>query len=314
MNRKFMLSAFVLVIGFMLSACELQDSYSGRVAVKGSTTLQAGEELDGELLVTGGRTLLSRDSRVTGSVFILGGTLETNGEIEGDLSLVGGRVIVGPHTHIGGDLTVGGGTLERSDQAQVEGGIYDDASGLQTKLGSLLIERPAWERWRDFLVIDLILAGVAYLVVRFMPRPVGRVARAASQHGLVSGALGVLVVLVAPALLVMMAFTMVLIPLTVIGILFLGALAAYGLIAVGLKLGLRIAKTIGRELQPAAAAFWGTLVLMILLGILQQLGWVGGGFAILIVAVAIGAVLLTRFGMRTYVPPPELSAEETLSS
>jgi len=313
MNRKYMLSVFFILIGLLLSACELQDSYSGRVTLKGSTALQAGEVLNGELLVTGGRTLLSRDSRVTGSVFVLAGTLETNGAIDEDLSLVGGRVIVGPHTHIGGDLTVGGGTLERSEQARVEGGIYDDASGLQTKLGSLLVERPALERWRDFLVIDLILAGMAYLAVRFLPRPVGRVARAATQHGLVSGALGVLVVLVAPALLVMMAFTMVLIPLTVIGIMFMGALAAYGLIAIGLKLGLRIAKRIGRDLRPAPAAFWGTLVLMLILGVLQQLGWIGAGVAILVVAVAMGAVLLTRFGMRTYVPPPELSAEETLS-
>jgi hypothetical protein len=313
MNRRLVITVYLILVGLMLSACELQDSYSGRVALKGSTALQAGEVLNGELLVTGGRVQLNRDSRVTGSVFVLAGTLETNGAIDGDLSLVGGRVIVGPHTHIGGDLTVGGGTLERSSQAQVAGGIYDDASGLQTKLGSLLTERPVLERWRDFLVIDLILAGLAYLAARFLPRPVRRVARAATGHGLVSGALGILVVLVAPALLVMMAFTMVLIPFTVIGILFLGALAAYGLIAIGLKLGLRIAKVSGRDLRPAPAAFWGTLVLMLFLGVLQQLGWIGAVIVTLVVAVAIGAVLLTRFGMRTYVPPPELSAEEMLS-
>jgi hypothetical protein len=120
---------------------------------------------------------------------------------------------------------------------------------------------------------------------------------------LLDGALGLLVALVLPALLVMMAFTVILIPLVIIVGLLLILFLGYGLVAIGHRLGMWLRKFVaarwGRSLSRPAATFLGTL----LLALLFEIPYLGDGLLVVTAVLVSGAVMLTHFGIRRYVPP-----------
>jgi hypothetical protein len=75
----------------------------------------------------------------------------------------------------------------------------------------------------------------------------------------------------------------------------------FGLIALGMEVGKRLAELAKQEWAPAVSAGLGTFVLIFVLNGLDMLipcaGWV---FPALAGMLGLGAVLLTRFGMQDY--------------
>jgi hypothetical protein len=147
-----------------------------------------------------------------------------------------------------------------------------------------------------------LLGLAAAATVRFIPHALGRVSRAATRQALVSGSLGLLVAVVAPALIVMMAFTVILVPLALLSLLAAGFVVAYGWIALGTALGNRLASRLHRPAGPSLRAFLGTWLFLLLLGVVELIPVAGSLLSLLVAIIALGAVLLTRFGTRTFVP------------
>ena len=58
-------------------------------------------------------------------------------------------------------------------------------------------------------------------------------------------------------------------------------------------------------------AFLGTLVFMILIDLISIIPFVGSLIALLAVTIGLGAVMLTRFGLREFVPAADFLYEET---
>ena len=168
----------------------------------------------------------------------------------------------------------------------------------------------SWESTARWLVGALLLAALGGLVTQWQAQPLQNVARAATIHWLPAAALGLLGLLVLPTLLVMMAFTIVLIPLVII----LGVLVflvwGLGIISLGTQLGRWLAAQLAWPLPPGWATFGGTLLLLSL----YALPWVGdlllGGTAVLL----FGAVLLSRFGTQDYQPPTMVTQVKNLSA
>jgi hypothetical protein len=102
----------------------------------------------------------------------------------------------------------------------------------------------------------------------------------------------------------MMAFTILLIPVTVLGLIVGGALIAYGLIACGFILG-RILTRWRPDLSPSLAAFSGTFLFMASMEIVTIVPVVGGLLPLLLAVAGLGAVLLTRLGRQRFVPATE---------
>ncbi|MCX6025837.1 MAG: hypothetical protein NTY23_06225, partial [Chloroflexi bacterium] len=140
----------------------------------------------------------------------------------------------------------------------------------------------------------------------FWPGQTARVAHASLRHAPLSGALGLLTAVVAPGLLILLAITLCLIPVAALGAVLLLAAVVFGWIAIGVEVGNRLAQVLKWKLHPAASAALGTLVLTLVLdfiGIVPCVGWLGSA---IVGAIGLGAVVLTRFGARTYgeVPLP----------
>ena len=310
--KKRVAMLLIIVAAFFLSACELKDAYSGRIILNGEHVLKPGESLDGELLVTGGQVDLQPGSHLNGSLYVLGGEVKAAGEISGDVTILLGELSLTPEALVRGSLSVGGGMLQRAPQAQILGGTITSSAGqipepqhqsrrsLANRLVSILIEGP-------------ILAILAYLAVHRFPKQISYIEKAASNYTLLSGSVGLLTWFVGVSLLVLMAFTILLIPATLIGIGVLLLATAYGAIPFALILGRWTAQQLKWKLTRAGKAALGMLLLVCIFELSQLIPWVGSLAVLALMMVGFGAVLLTRFGLRRYSPPVDIWESETES-
>lgn len=272
--------------------------------------LESGESVHGNLWVMGGNADLRSGSRVTGSIMLFGGNLRANGLVEGHINAAGGNLEIGDTAVVRGDVNLIGGSLDRSQNARIEGDINEGMTGPFTFTTPRGVRIPAidvrlaplWDLL-SYLFQSFLMAALAVLVVMFLPAQTARVARTAVSQPLPSGGLGLLTVLVVPAVMLLLAITIILIPASLLTGLLLGIVIVFGWIAIGLEVGQRMAGLFRTEWAPPVAAGLGTLALSIVIGGIGKYLWCVGWLAPTLVAlVGVGSVLLTRFGMQPYPP------------
>jgi len=307
---------FMLLLAAVLwpHAALAQGGQGDKFVFGGTYTLAAGEELDGSLYVIGGSATLENGSHVTGDVMLAGGTLQSNGRIDGDVLAVGGLVDLGEFAVVGGDVASLGAQIIKADGARIEGTERNLAGGpIQFKLpGGVtppridVLVNPVWNVL-SFFFTAFLWAVLAIMVVLFLPRQVERTSQAVVTQPLISGGLGLLTLVVVPPLLVLIAITLIGIPISLVGAFLLVLAWAFGMIAVGAEVGKRLAQVLKQEWAFAVAAGLGTFTLVVVVNGFESLipciGWLA---RLLVAMVGIGAVLLTRFGTQVYQPssPP----------
>jgi hypothetical protein len=283
----------------LLTGCSAKGLYSLTVITDGQHELA--RDVPGDLLVLGGAATLAQGAAVAGNVHVLLGELLVLGEIDGDVAFLNGRLHLGPTARVGGDLNLGGGAYSAAPGAVIAGRI-DTGAGVALPSAPQRVTSGRWASLARGLVSGLLLGLVAATLARYRPAGARRVGEAATQHALASLAMGALVGLVGVSLLVTMAYTIVLIPVTLLGLASLGVAVLYGWIGLGTEVGRLSARALSRPLRPAAAAFTGTLAVMLVLELASALPAVGGLLAISLALLGLGAAALTRFGLRPFTP------------
>jgi hypothetical protein len=158
------------------------------------------------------------------------------------------------------------------------------------------------------------LALLAALITLFLPNHSRRLAGAISDQPLTAGGVGCLTVIiyvVGVIMLGLLTFTIILAPLTIpllslAALVFFAALL-FGLIGIGLEVGNRLARAFRTEWPVPLAAFLGTLLLGFVINLgLMVLGLIGWWLQCFVwwvpfalVLVALGGVVMTRFGAQT---------------
>lgn len=304
--KKRLLALAIIMLAMSLSGCAGDGgAYSGTLVLESRHIYGGGDVLNGVLVIVDGEVHLEAGAQVRGSIFMLGGSAEVNAQVDQDVSVIGGELVVGPEAFIGGDLQVGGGSYELSPQATVGGRVLTGPAS-QVELEDFFPSLSPRERLVQLLPWALVLAFLAYLAARYIPAPIARVSQAEMEHPIVSAAMGLLVGVVAPVLLVFMAFTVILIPVTLIGVLIGGLTIAYGWIGFGMAFGRWLVRRFNLELGRGEVAFLGTLAFMILFDLVSVIPYIGSVVSLIAVIIGIGAVTLTRFGLREFVPASEV--------
>jgi len=278
------------------------------IVIGNSYTLGSGETLNDDLLIIGGSVILMPSSTVNGTVFVLGGRLDAAGTVNGDIIIFGGTVRLADTFEINGNISTAGASVSQDPAAQINGQLFRGENlpqvltipgGIQFgNLGNF--SNPGF-RAAGFFFRLFLWVLVAMVAAMFLPAHLTRVSRTAQSEPLISGGLGCLTVIIVPIVLLLLAITICLIPVSILGGLVLALAWAYGLVALGLEVGKRISGIFNREWHPAIAAGAGMLVLMLLLSGLETLipcvGWIPKA---LVGFLGLGAVLLTQFGMKAY--------------
>ncbi len=283
------------------------------IVIGNSFTLESGKTLQDDLLILGGTVTLMKDSIVDGNVILIGGTINASGTVNGSITATGGSVTLTETAVINGDLTTAGAFVDRNPNAQITGAVRTEALGPYLVLpGGVRIPQMSGNFDPFFNLISFILriflwALLAMVVSMFFPTHLARTAQAAISQPLISGGLGLLTAIVLPLVLVLIALTICLIPVTLVGGLLLAIAWAFGLISLGTELGKRISGVFKQAWHPAIEAGLGTLLLILVLNgvdaVIPCIGWVP---KVLAGIVGLGAVLLTQFGIQTYNPHADI--------
>ena len=337
-----LLVLLVAVLALSLSAFRQADlsiqAPGDRLVLGDNYILEQGETLDGNLIVLGGNATLETGSRVEKDVVILGGNLMVQGSIGGDINVVGGLVTLGESAVVEGDVNSFSGQLIQAEGATVEGDLntnltlpfifsaparltipnFDGGLSLprlpfsttnRLDLGLGLAGGVLWWLGRSF-----IWAILALLVGLFIPRNAERAAAAATVKPVVAGGLGCLTMLVVPAMLGLLFLSICGIPISLLGLFLLVAAWAFGIIAIGLETGKRLALLLKQDWALPVSAMVGTFLLTLLINGLGALipcvGWV---VPALVGMVGLGAALVTRYGARA-LPDAEVLTSSAQSS
>jgi cytoskeletal protein CcmA (bactofilin family) len=318
MNKRYkyfvlLVTLVILLIPGTVFARDLQDD---RVVAGGTFTLESGEIVDGSLLVFGGSANTEQDSLVEGDVVVFGGIVTIDGTIEGNVVGVGGVVNLRENAVVEGDMTTVAGTLNREAGAQVDGQVITgiDAPALTIFPETLdfpttftnfepIFNPVGFTLWRViwFIFRTLLWGALAALVAMFLPNPTTRTSQAIVDQPVMAGGVGLLTIIITPILLLLLAITCILSPISLIGVLVLVVAWAFGRIAIGLEIGNRIAKTFDRDWPVPLAAGVGTFGLTLVVDSLGTfipcVGWL---IPALVGLFGLGGVVLTRFGTQKY--------------
>ena len=238
-------------------------------------SLDADEVLDQNLIVLGGSVNIADGARVTCSVVIVGGSLTLAGTVDEDVVVFGGSANLQDTAVIEGELVTVGGDIQRDPESIVRGG---ESEGF----GVGRDPRDDWFPFRDripFLspvlgfyrtVLEAFVSAVglgllALLVMLFWPEQTARVSAAVTSAPGASGGLGLLTAIAVPVLIAVTVVTICLAPLGFVGAILYAAAMVFGWIALGHVVGARLAP-------------------------------------LLLAAIGLGAVTLTRFGTQPYLP------------
>jgi hypothetical protein len=329
-NLKNLSFLLLVVLALSLMAFRQADlSLQGpadKLVLGSNYTLGEDETLNGNLIVMGGNATLETGSTVTQDVVILGGNLLARGTISGDVNVIGGLVTLEESAVVEGDVNSFSGQVYQDAGAQVEGDLNNDLTLPFYFTGPGKIEIPnlngdflspftkvsplnsgigfvggfLWWLGRSF-----IWAILALLVVLFLPRNAERAADAAVIKPVVAGGLGCLTLLIAPAILFLLILTICGIPIGVLGLFVLGMAWAFGIIALGMETGKRLAALMKQDWALPVSAMIGTFLLTLLVNGLGALvpcvGWI---VPTLVGMVGLGAVLVTRFGAQALPDAP----------
>jgi hypothetical protein len=268
-------------------AQEERTNFGGDVVVK------AGEVLEGDAVAVGGSVIVEAGAVVEGDAVASGGSvrLEAGAVVEGDAVAVGGEVVLDPGAVVEGDQVSIGGGLGGVVKSLVNIGVNEEL-GVHSIFLSVL--------WTLLRALTLLVIGV--LLLTFVPENVGRVRGFLDGKPGHAALAGLAVLLGFVPLCILLAVTIIGIPLIPVAALVLAAMLVMGLTAFATWLGYRIPIFAGRK-----SAVGALLIGLVVITLVDLIPIVGTTLVTLVGFFAGGAVLLSRFGRLA--PPASPSAD-----
>jgi hypothetical protein len=316
MKRPLILFSLVLALAFVAALGIARPTYAANCdddqRVMGNNyTLAKGQHLDSNLIVMGGNATIEPGAVLNCALVTVGGNVDLGGTVAEDMVVIGGNIQLRSTSVIEGDLVTFGGSVVREDGAQVKGGDSQGFGGSDPRSGFRLPGRfglftPLFDLYRSLLHIVLVSIGLgllALLVVLFWPEQTARVASAVTVAPAAAGGLGLLTAVAVPMLLLLGVITVCLIPVSFVGSVIFAAALVFGWIGLGQLVGVRLAGALRlHNLSPAVSAALGTSLLTLVVSAIDWVPCVGWVAPVVLIAVGLGAVTLTRFGTQPYLP------------
>ncbi len=285
--------------------------------------LRAGQTMQGDLAVFGGTVRIEDGARLNGDIALAGGMAVVAGRVDGDIAVFGGVLELEETAVVDGDVAVMGGTVTRAPGAVVKGEMVEGPrlqwrpGGGAFRGGLLTVNRTPFSALLSVIgtlvrttLVGVVLAGLSFLVVLYLPVHTRRVSHALHEAPATSFGLGCLTLPLAIFAGFVLFITIIGIPLALI--VWFGLIAAwlFGFIALGHAVGERLLRALDvMAPRPTASAVVGVVVLW-LLWAAAGLVPCGGGLVVrlILISLAVGAVLLTRFGTAFYPKGPNSPA------
>lgn len=236
---------------------------------------------DAELTVPAGE-------RAAGPIHVIGGQTRILGTVDGDVTQIAGTLHIDAAATINGTLQHIGGTLSVAPGATI---------ARRTSVELTPADPHPILRYVPLAVVTLLLATVGARLTRRRRRALDNVGKAITAHPLISLTIGALVSVTFLSLFVFMAFTLILVPVSLLG-LAAGLLAVgYGVIVLGYLAGRRLPIR-----RAGLATAIGVTAAMVMLELARVIPVVGNLAVLGLLLTGLGAAVLTYFGLRQFTP------------
>ncbi len=302
---KWLTLGFLMVSLFVLTGCVSTSSvFSTDGAIIGqSFVLKEGETWGDDLSIIGGSAVLEQGSIVDGDVALIGGTLMVDGTVKGDISAMGGVISLGNHAVIEGNIVTLGANITRESGSIVKGNFQNGIPFFSMPVRSQPPQVGVFETimeifWKVFQAFAL--GALAVLVALFMLQPLERVGLTMQSAPVQAGVIGFLTFMVGLGVLLVMAITILFLPLSFLGAVALVLAWIYGWLAAGLLTGEKIAELFHTSWSGPVSAGVGTLVLTLIANLIGSIACVGWIIPFVVTMIGLGAVILSRFGTHRY--------------
>jgi hypothetical protein len=230
---------------------------------------------------------------VKGDVVVFGGNVVIDGTVNGNVTTYGSNLILQDSAQVDGDVHVCGGAWTGSSDSLLHRSVFSCTRSLGTLLTSI-----SGTNMRFWSTLIWVILGM--LLTSLLPEHVMLVQTTARNKMGRSFALGLLSVLLAPAILAVLVGLIISIPLAILVSVGLIAAWALGMVAIGWAVGDYIVRSVVPQYSSRLLQVTVGMAALALAGSLPSIGlWITIGSGL----VGLGAVLLSRFGTRLYGPP-----------
>jgi cytoskeletal protein CcmA (bactofilin family) len=254
----------------------------GSVQAAAGTVVVAGE-IGGDAEVGAGSFELTETGSIAGSLDVGAGSITVDGAVGGDVRAAADSVVLGPNAVVDGEFRYDAETFSESPDASVAGGVVEDTSlrgDAGIAFGPDLV--PSWVGPVYGAAVTLALGAFLLLAFPLFSRGV---ADRVGAEPLLSGGIGLLALVLTPIALVLVAVTVVGIPLALAGF------AAYGVaLWVGSVYG-RYALGAWALDRAGGSNRWAALLLgVVAVALIGLLPWVGGLVELVVLLLGLGAL------------------------
>ncbi len=288
-KKLILLSSLLIVLLFTLPTFAEDD----RVRIGNDSYISADEYVRGDSVTIFGDQKI--DGVVDGTVVTIFGDVEVSGQVDEELVTIFGKVILHDGARISGDLVSVMGTIERSENSSVYGEVTSVGPAM---LGNVfqkpLVHIGRWKMhwWSPFRWNSIIFSIlITLIVIYFFKRYLDNINKAVMADPLRNGVKGLLGNIVAVLVIILLGITILGIPVAVIFGLVLWVANTFGIIAIYLLVGERLAEQMKWEVTPyvhgiIGAAIFFVIALVPMGGLVKIVaGWVG-----------LGGIIQTKFG------------------
>ncbi len=298
------------------------ETLNGSIAMfGGNIEIQEDATVNGDIALFGGNLMDADGVTINGDIAMFGGNITITGEVDGDIVIFGGQVLLTSTAVVDGDIATIGGQVSQEPGAEITGDVTNNVPpsidapevnvppvnpDVPNPEVSVSVSNPFWD-FMGAIGQAVVVAGIGMLLTLFLQPQLERVGDAITHQPLMAGGYGLLVVIVVPVAAVIMAITLLLIPVSLLVIfLVMPAAWVFGMVALGQEVGDRFTKAINQSWAPVLATGFGTFLLMLIIGLVDLIPCVGWLPSFLVTLVGFGGVAMTWFGTRN--PPGTMPA------
>ncbi len=273
---RFVLGALVGLVFLAFAAPASAQTSQGEdthVVMTGRVEIRAGERADNVVILDGPATI---DGSVDGVVVALNGDIRVTGTVQEDVVALNGRAVIESGARVGGDVV-------SSKSAVVAPGATVEGETRTVRFSFRAFGIFLWAVW--WLAVTVSVAALGLLLLALAPAMMAAThAVARDEPGRAVG-WGLLVAIGLPVVSIAVLFTLVGIPLGLLGLLSLALLYAIGYVVAGLALGRMMVK----EPRSRYLAFLAGFAVLRVVGLIPG---VGGLVTFLAAAYGIGALVI----------------------
>jgi hypothetical protein len=288
-------------------------------------TLGSGDTLTGDLVVFGGNVEIEEDATIQGDMVVIGGNVTLDGIVSGSTVIIGGSTSMSETAVVRGDLVTVGGSLSREPGSEVAGEVVTNIPAPDIRIPDIQVpavpgvpgvpdvpnpptppsptisfdSNPLGNFFRMFGTA-IAVSLLAMLASLFLQPQIERVSQVVVGQPVIAGSIGLLTSVLSPVVFVILAVTIILIPVVVLAAAALALAWLFGLIAIGTEVGERFTRAINQTWAPPLTAGMGTFLMMLVVGGIGMIPCVGWLATSLVALLGIGAVVLTLFGSQSY--------------